>query len=157
MTLESLANLGEFVGAIGVLLSLVYLAVQIRQNTRTVRSSTHQAWVSATAEVNMLLPQSPEFTRVYRAGSQDPTSLEPDELAQFTLYMLQVFNNFEALYFQFLEGTVDEAYWKWKVRGLLVILAAPGGQYAWSGAGELFLDPRFREAVQRLLASSPAA
>ena len=34
MTLEDLGNLGEFVGAIGVVVSLVYLALQIRQNTR---------------------------------------------------------------------------------------------------------------------------
>jgi len=39
VTLESLGNLGEFVGALAVLVSLVYLAFQIRQNARTVRSA----------------------------------------------------------------------------------------------------------------------
>ena len=42
MTLEDLGNLGEFVAAIGVIASLVYLALQIRQNTASLRSSTHQ-------------------------------------------------------------------------------------------------------------------
>jgi len=37
MTLEDLGNIGEFVGAIGVVASLIYLALQTRQNTRAVR------------------------------------------------------------------------------------------------------------------------
>lgn len=40
MTLEQYAAIGEFVGGIGVVITLVYLALQIRQNTKTVRSST---------------------------------------------------------------------------------------------------------------------
>ena len=35
MTLEDLGNLGELVGAIGVVASFIYLAVQIRQNSHT--------------------------------------------------------------------------------------------------------------------------
>ncbi len=40
MTLEQLANMGEFVSEIAVIASLIYLALQIRQNTKSVRSST---------------------------------------------------------------------------------------------------------------------
>ncbi len=44
MTIQDLANLGETIGGFGVVISLLYLAVQIRQNTRAVRSSSyHQA------------------------------------------------------------------------------------------------------------------
>ena len=40
MTLEDLGNLGEFFAALGVLVTLVYLAIQIRQNTHAMRAST---------------------------------------------------------------------------------------------------------------------
>ena len=40
MNLEQLANLGEFVGGIAVIASIVYLAIQIKQNTRSVKSAT---------------------------------------------------------------------------------------------------------------------
>ena len=43
MGLEQLGNVGEFVGAIAVLASVIYLARQIRQNTAAVRGSTFQA------------------------------------------------------------------------------------------------------------------
>ena len=40
MNLENLANLGEFIGGVAVIASLIYPAIQIRQNTRSVKSST---------------------------------------------------------------------------------------------------------------------
>ncbi len=39
MTLQDLGNIGEFVGALGVVASLIYLALQIRQNTRQLRNN----------------------------------------------------------------------------------------------------------------------
>ncbi len=43
MTLQDLGNIGEFVAAIGVIISLVYLARQIRQNTESVRAAAVDA------------------------------------------------------------------------------------------------------------------
>jgi len=44
MSIQDLANLGEAIGGLGVIVSLLYLAMQIRQNTRAVRSASyHQA------------------------------------------------------------------------------------------------------------------
>jgi hypothetical protein len=43
MTLENLGNLGEFLGAVGVIVTLVYLAVPIRENTRMMRANIRQA------------------------------------------------------------------------------------------------------------------
>jgi hypothetical protein len=42
MSLEDLGNIGEFVAAVGVIASLIYLAVQIRQNTDSLRAATFQ-------------------------------------------------------------------------------------------------------------------
>jgi hypothetical protein len=42
MSLEDLGNIGEFVAAAAVIVSLIYLAVQIRQNTKSLRASTFQ-------------------------------------------------------------------------------------------------------------------
>ena len=43
MSLEDLGNIGEFVAAIGVIISLIYLAVQIRQNTSAVATATYES------------------------------------------------------------------------------------------------------------------
>lgn len=66
MTLEDLGNLGEFLGAIGVIVTLVYLAVQVRQNTRMMRANVRQArpvdvmtLLQAVAICNMCHPSPP--------------------------------------------------------------------------------------------------
>ena len=42
---QLLGNYGEFVGAIGVVITLAYLAFQIRQNTRATRAASHHSIV----------------------------------------------------------------------------------------------------------------
>ena len=39
MNLNDLANLGQIIGAIAVVVSLIYVALQIRQNTNAIRSA----------------------------------------------------------------------------------------------------------------------
>ncbi len=43
MTLADLGSLGEFIGSIAVLVTLVFLAFQVRQNTKTIAAATHQS------------------------------------------------------------------------------------------------------------------
>jgi hypothetical protein len=47
VSLSDLANIGEFVGGIAVIATLVHLAIQIRQNTRSLRSVTFQSVVDS--------------------------------------------------------------------------------------------------------------
>ena len=60
MNLEDLGNLGEFVSAIAVVVSLLYVATQIRQNTSAVRSTSHQAVLDAAQRLSTTLMQHPE-------------------------------------------------------------------------------------------------
>lgn len=49
MNLTQLANLGEFVGGVAVLVTLVYLAVQIRMNTRAIPTHLAKRWSASSA------------------------------------------------------------------------------------------------------------
>ena len=51
MDLTQLANLGEFIGGLAVLVTLVYLAVQVRQNTATQKAATEIASADATYKI----------------------------------------------------------------------------------------------------------
>ena len=157
MTLDDLGNIGEFVGAIAVVITLGYLAFQIRQNTRTARSATHQAWVSAAAQINLVVLQNRDIARVWRSGSEDPGQLDPEELLQFNAYVLQMFRAFEALYLMFLNGAVDATYWNSQVQSCRAVMTPSGVQSWWARYSETFLDPRFREFVQREVLREPVA
>jgi hypothetical protein len=147
LTLSDLGNLGDFLGGIGVVVTLAYLATQIRQNTRVARTATLQQWVTMAGTVNNTLSQSSEFSRVYRAGCKDPKSLEPHELTQFNMYLFQMFNTHESLFFQAEQGAIDPLFFEAKIETLLTSLRQPGVRGWWDTFATSNLDPRFREFV----------
>ena len=99
ISIMELGALGEFVGAMGVILTLVYLAIQIRQNTRGIRASTVQAIQSAMNDAHSSVRNDLDSARVFRIGlaAQD---LAVDELVQFRMLMYSVFAQFESIFFQ---------------------------------------------------------
>ena len=96
MSLEDLGNIGEFVAAVAVVISLVYLAIQIRQNTGQIRQNTaavgnasyHQA-IEQSWLVNLKVADDPEVARIMRAGYRDMKELNDDERMQF-LVLIQL-------------------------------------------------------------------
>ena len=50
---QLLGNYGEFIGAIAIVITLIYLAVQLRQNTTSVRASAYQEWVTSNVEIDL--------------------------------------------------------------------------------------------------------
>jgi len=82
VTLDDLGNIGEFVGAIGVIVSFVYLAIQIRQNTRTIRTSNYESVMNGMREYHALIAQDGELADIYMRGSEDLSSLEPREIVR---------------------------------------------------------------------------
>ena len=53
MSIMELGALGEFVGSIAVVITLIYLALQLKQNTSSVRANAYQGWVAANLDLNL--------------------------------------------------------------------------------------------------------
>ena len=95
MNWEAIGAVGEVLGAIGVILTLVYLAVQIRQNTAMMTAQTVQASVDATQRVLLFRAEHPEVRAILRkARSVD--DLNADEFELLTAYLQATFMNFQA-------------------------------------------------------------
>ena len=59
MSLNELGNIGEIVGSIGVFISLLYLAIQIKKNTETERMRTYQSVVADFGALNGTMSSTP--------------------------------------------------------------------------------------------------
>lgn len=95
---EALGAVAETLGAIGVIATLLYLAQQIRSNTRSVRSSTYQEMDRAMREVELLSAGNPDVSRILFSGIADFDSLAPEEKPRFGSIlnmMLRGFQNYE--------------------------------------------------------------
>jgi len=63
VTIAELGAIGEFVGSIAVLVTLIYLSVQVRQNTRHVRAQMgHDGWLSTKGDDIALMGDDPAGT-----------------------------------------------------------------------------------------------
>ena len=151
MTLANLGNLGEFVGAIGVVVSLIYLAVQIRQNTKSVRSSTHHASFVAGNDVHLAFAEAGAAQIIIKAGrSYDDLTL--DEKFRFRMLMRALFSFEEDVYLQFQEGLIDRPFGDARVRVLTEALSEPGIHDWWTRNRHLYTTS-FQGAIGELLAA----
>jgi len=114
MNWEAIGSIAELLGALGVIASLVYLAAQIRQNTRTMRAATYESLSQATAASNTLLISDPDVARLIERGfGSDP--LEREDRARFAAYLRMTFRRYDSIYLHYRQGTLPleawEAYW----------------------------------------------
>lgn len=138
MTIQDLGSIGELIGALGVIVSLVYLGVQIRQNTRSVRSASFQEAIRDVLSITDALATDRELARVYWKGIADFESLAPDERRRFSAYLVGMFRRFENLVYQTRYGALDAESWLGVKTTAIVTLSRPGARAWWEQARGLF-------------------
>ncbi len=87
MNWEAIGAVGEIVGAVAVVLTLVYLAVQLRQNTAAVSTSTYESVTSGFNSVNEVVVGDAEVADIFYRGTVNPESLSPAEGIRFSFLM----------------------------------------------------------------------
>lgn len=121
MDWNALGAVGDLVGSIGVIVSLVYLAVQIRQNSALIVQSTTvaraDAYVTSAnhgAEFMRALALDPETARIWMLGTSHPEELAEADLRRFDLLMLSQIILTDVNYGLMRVGTLDaEVYQIW--------------------------------------------
>jgi hypothetical protein len=111
INLQSLGNLGEFVGAIGVVVSLVYLAQQMRQNTTSVRAASFNSMVQNSIGLLEHSFLDSEFAEFLARAERDPAALSPVERLRWDAYMTAVYRHFGNLVYQHRVGALDHLMW----------------------------------------------
>lgn len=129
--LDALGNIGDFVGGIAVVVTLIYLAMQVRQNTRSTRLASMQSTMLAAQNVAILPAQNRELARVVRVGLTAPDELDEDEFQQFRYYLMSLLRVHEDMFVQHRAGVIDDETWTARSSSLRTILSTPGGRRLW--------------------------
>lgn len=137
MNWDAIGTIAEVVGAAAVVISLVYLAVQIRQNSRHVEEQARAQRFSA---LGMLFDNwrnfrsniisDPRIANIWRRGNEDPSQLNEDDRVVFDLLMIDLLWGFSA---NWMMG-VDEglgSYLRDDIADNLLIYASPGLRTWW--------------------------
>ena len=126
MNWEAIGAVGEALGALGVITTLGYLAVQIRQNTKSVRRTAHISTTDAFNQLSSLVVQDPEVARISRIGALDPGKLNEEERYRFERLTGMLINNFENLFFQHRDGLLETERWESYEETLRGLVSSPG-------------------------------
>jgi len=151
MNWEALGALGEIVGALAVIVTLVYLSVQIRQNTKASRIAAVQAASENSSRFSELIAADPELGEIFWRGLREPDSLEQAQRRQF-LSVLNVFIRREAVSFYLhQEGIMPDELWAARVESLRGAVNQPGMQLYLDTVGDS-LPADFREFLHATVA-----
>ena len=153
MTLETLANLGEFISAVAVVLSLVYLAFQVRQNTQSLRTENYARALDRVAVLQARLSADPDLAAVFGRGLLDTSALTLGQRIQFTWAFYEMFGAFEFMYHQSQAGALEDEVWERWSATLAWWISLPGVQSWWRAKPAPF-SSSFSAFVEACLSTS---
>ena len=150
MKLSAAAKWAEIVSALGIVVSLIYVGIQVTDNTRAMRSETASNASTEFIDWYTHLSGNPELMDVWLRGVTAPETLDEQQSLRFVfllhIIMLQFQNNFYLVE----EGTLDEKVLSAINNTLATIRGTPGFAMYWSLRKELFF-PEYQAFVERLM------
>jgi hypothetical protein len=108
MTLNDLANLGQIIGALAVVISLFYVAHQIRQNTNAVRSAIAQAVHKHFAKWYHLVAADDELAQIVARGLRDHAPLPEKERVRFVAAFMAFLSSSQNAFLKWREGLLAQ-------------------------------------------------
>src|SRR6476660_3587077 len=131
MNWEMLAALGQLLAVFVGIPSLIYLAVQIREQTKERRQSAVNVLTVQWGDLPCDLHDSAELSAIFLRGVQSFSDLDPVSNLRFSAFVNTFLNHFEAMYFAHSEGLLTSSAWGKVERTMSEVIAYPGIQQWW--------------------------
>lgn len=156
MSLEDLGNLGEVVGALGVLASLVYLGIQIRQNTQALRTSTYQQLLDHIASINLAVVNAGDAGDVYATAARNGFVPGSTQHIRWRVFVLSSLRHWAHAHMQHEAGTLTDEQWRMLTHGLERVVSLPGFLPEWQALAPAY-PTAFRAFIEEKLAAASGA
>ena len=147
MNWEAIGALAETLGAVGVIISMGYLALQIRTSNKMARS---EAKIAATSQMTSMLDSfisEPTSSDVWARGRRNLHDLTTEERSLFDNIALKGFFGFSSQYFQFRINTIEQDDWSEAYRAAMWWLEGQGMRDWWREFGHKIQSDSFQEFI----------
>ena len=138
MNWEAISAVGQIVGAVAVVISVIYLALQVRSNARQTRLASMRSMSDAFNGFLQGLAGNPQMGELWYRGVTDYESIKGGDLPRFNALIDHLFRIFEDMYYQKLEGHLDPRVWRGFEAPMRDIIAYPGIQAWWRSRAHWF-------------------
>jgi hypothetical protein len=131
MNWEMLAAIGQLAAVCIGIPSLIYLAVQIREQTKERRQAAVNALTSQWGDLTKSFHDNAEFCVIYLRGVQSFNDLDAVDKLRFSSFLNRFLKNFQAMYFSHRDGVLSASIWGEVERTMSDVIAYPGTQQWW--------------------------
>jgi hypothetical protein len=156
LDINILAAWGEFLGGIAVVASLIYLASQIRQNSRLLEATTSSMRTQNMAASSLALAQDPDVSRIFWEGLADLAALSEADQRRFVPLLSMTFSGFAEQYWANRAGFATSSGWEVQELGMRWYLEQPGAQQWWRDWSRIYPQD-FRNYIDGLIREGEAA
>jgi hypothetical protein len=154
VTLTDFAAIAEIVGAVAIVVTIIYLAVQVKHsresldaNTRAIRGQAISDVTSNIADHMAMITQGHDVANVIKRMGADEV-LESEDL---DMTMTAVFVARQNEYFQWKSGLLEDAVFRSLHHITLTILKSKSGMHWWQHEGRNLAAPEFVDFTEKLL------
>lgn len=152
--IEFAALVAEIVGAVAVVISVIYLAFQISEGNKELESQTHYNALTLGQRPLEIELENAELASIINKGYLQPDQLNDDEWYRFTRYQLIAINAWEYYYYENSQGTLPGELWIGANAYYEILMKTkPGLRRYWSEFEHIYAEP-FHSYVQNIVDSA---
>jgi len=151
MNWEVIAAIAQLLAAIAVVPTLVYLAIQVRNQNKESRRAAANAFVLHYNDFRKSLSDNSELASILLRGAKEFEDLDPNDKLRFGALMGRVFVLSQGLYYFYLDGILAPDLWRTFEQATADLAAYPGVR-AWWATRQHWHTPAFRSLVDQMIA-----
>lgn len=150
MTLQDIGSIGELIAAIATVITLIYLAVQIRQSTEVVRNTQSQEFVRWRADLLAPAITDRELMALWIRGGDHFDELDPVDQRRLIFFEWRAISGWSHYYRMREKGLIEDQQWS----ELTFLFERIGARQAMRAAWQEYrgaYPERFRALIDRYL------
>jgi hypothetical protein len=108
---DTIALLTQIISAFAVVITVIYLTVQIKDNTKALENQSHYNALTVAQAPIVMLVDNKDLARIVERGNINPDSLLSVERLRFYDHQFLSFNGWEYLYYANLSESIPKSLW----------------------------------------------
>ena len=156
MTIQDWGALGELIGGIAIIISLVYVGLQVRQATMAVKLNTAHDVAVDCGGVYASIAQDVAVADIWLRGLTSIETIQGAERTQFYSLLHTFFRAFDNAHYQMIEGALDKRQWESMAQQFYWLKDLPGMQVYWLDRKFIF-SKEFQDYFDRKVETVPAS
>lgn len=152
--LQEYALIADIISAIAIVISLIFVGFQIKENTKATQASAFHDIAALDIELLLSMADSQESAKVSTLFRENPDALSEDELNYgFYMFAAEV-RHIENLFLQKESKMITERSWKSRKALVEGLILSPGFSVLLSGPNKKYFDGSFIEYAEKTRASN---